>query len=1060
MFTPHDRRRTVPQKTFLYFFNTRHIKRMRILVVLSFIACILVPGSANAQSSGWADSAGYKQQIMPLKSIMQVQYSPGGDTLYTVSRDSLYRIDHWDAVTGKLLKRQTIVAKKLVKMLSVTLSMDRQTYVVCGTESTNTLYFLIYSMTTDSLMFEIKPQRSFVNNYSYVDCSGDVETSLGIITIYFTLVDNQQSPNGPSGSRNGQISRYKIQDTTLQLIGTHLGAVKKVAYTPNKNIYAWVSYQILKRYFRGGLIYHSESMNYNCSMNDSLVIQNELQFEWEGSNVVNSDYALSYYPVLSPDGAHCFFIEGQHLHQWSVAPFAFLSTKNIGFSSTYVLAEPEGTHVMFVKGKTLYFYHIASSTMSDTFQLTSPPVMCAFRPNTREMAYCTAAGNLCISNVKYRIPSIRTTFTATHTLLYKDSTTVFSVVRSKKYRHYEWNFGDGTLGKGEVVPHIYQTSGTYTIVLIATDSLGQSDTIERRDYVRVLPMLEPRFTGSIRYGNAPLTTQFTDESLGAISSWEWNFDDGTKDTVPHPKHTFQERRYYSITLKISDGLSTKVLTKFAFVNADTMYVNTVRIQSRLIDATENLIRGILGSYQSDELHKNKYTKGGLTAAGDLIVYRSECYIRVGSHGVGLYYPEEGIIFISADGKRSSTFYSQLAHHAAYADACDYTFANPGQMIIRPRDGSYVSSFNPISWLAPSGQSPHGIYISKVGFFKPIGWSSNFDAAFLPNGNDIYVFRTVKGTIIDFFKSDTILIARDSMVGEVMKPLVSSDSQQVSIISNLYSGTGDSARWIVQRTYSSAGQLLEEKHILKNISNVRLMDAASLGWGEFLLSGWVTTTDSLGVRRDSAYLAKLGSDGRLAWEYLTPTWRQFKKVEKLSTGHYAVWGIPQDGFNHGFVAVKSDGTILSDNRLIGAQNEFSPSDFVVGAGTNSLWFIGSENVPNQGQRGAVYFCTNPMSAVTSVAEGESSYGFPASLSATVYPQPAVHSMTVRLTAPRGGKVRVAMVSALGTEQVYPEEEVEAGTREFMISTAALSTGMYTLCLRMDGEMCVRPVVVVR
>src|SRR5262249_6716871 len=39
---------------------------------------------------------------------------------------------------------------------------------------------------------------------------------------------------------------------------------------------------------------------------------------------------------------------------------------------------------------------------------------------------------------------------------------------------YAWNFGDGTTGSGASPTHVYTQSGTYTAVLTATDSLGNS----------------------------------------------------------------------------------------------------------------------------------------------------------------------------------------------------------------------------------------------------------------------------------------------------------------------------------------------------------------------------------------------------------------------------------------------------------------------------------------------------------------------------------------------------------------------------------------------------------
>ncbi len=62
------------------------------------------------------------------------------------------------------------------------------------------------------------------------------------------------------------------------------------------------------------------------------------------------------------------------------------------------------------------------------------------------------------------------------------------------------------------------------------------------------------FTSDVAFGEAPLTVQFNDLSLGSPTTWEWDFqNDGTIDSFEqNPEWIFTEAGIYSVSLTISD----------------------------------------------------------------------------------------------------------------------------------------------------------------------------------------------------------------------------------------------------------------------------------------------------------------------------------------------------------------------------------------------------------------------------------------------------------------------------------------------------------------------------
>lgn len=67
------------------------------------------------------------------------------------------------------------------------------------------------------------------------------------------------------------------------------------------------------------------------------------------------------------------------------------------------------------------------------------------------------------------------------------------------------------------------------------------------------------FTGSPTSGFSPLTVQFTDQSIGTISSWSWNFGDGTTSNLRNPSHTYTVVGSYNVTLGVSGSGSDSLV---------------------------------------------------------------------------------------------------------------------------------------------------------------------------------------------------------------------------------------------------------------------------------------------------------------------------------------------------------------------------------------------------------------------------------------------------------------------------------------------------------------------
>jgi gliding motility-associated-like protein len=131
--------------------------------------------------------------------------------------------------------------------------------------------------------------------------------------------------------------------------------------------------------------------------------------------------------------------------------------------------------------------------------------------------------------------------------------------------NYAWDFGDGGTVSGSGlagVSHAYLNAGTYTVTLTITDINGCVETVTKTNYIRINGPVAG-FTPVNTSGCAGLITTFNDLSTGdginSLTSWHWNFGDGTTQTFTAPpfQHTYAAAGIFSVQLIVTDALGCK-----------------------------------------------------------------------------------------------------------------------------------------------------------------------------------------------------------------------------------------------------------------------------------------------------------------------------------------------------------------------------------------------------------------------------------------------------------------------------------------------------------------------
>ncbi len=120
---------------------------------------------------------------------------------------------------------------------------------------------------------------------------------------------------------------------------------------------------------------------------------------------------------------------------------------------------------------------------------------------------------------------------------------------------YSWSFGDGSPISLDQQPcHNYLAAGTYTVILTATDSIGNVGSGTATIQVAPPISLQVSAFADKTFGLSPLLVQF-DRTISGSSgpfTYNWSFGDGTpNDTSSKPNHLYQTAGTYTVTLTVS-----------------------------------------------------------------------------------------------------------------------------------------------------------------------------------------------------------------------------------------------------------------------------------------------------------------------------------------------------------------------------------------------------------------------------------------------------------------------------------------------------------------------------
>lgn len=115
---------------------------------------------------------------------------------------------------------------------------------------------------------------------------------------------------------------------------------------------------------------------------------------------------------------------------------------------------------------------------------------------------------------------------------------------------WTWDFGDGGTSNQQNPSYTYNTAGTYTVSLIASNGVC-GDTLVQTNYIQVDPAPTANFQADTTTAcSVPLTVNFTDLSTNA-TAWAWDFGDGNTSNLQNPSHVYTAPGTYTVSLTVT-----------------------------------------------------------------------------------------------------------------------------------------------------------------------------------------------------------------------------------------------------------------------------------------------------------------------------------------------------------------------------------------------------------------------------------------------------------------------------------------------------------------------------
>jgi PKD repeat protein len=159
---------------------------------------------------------------------------------------------------------------------------------------------------------------------------------------------------------------------------------------------------------------------------------------------------------------------------------------------------------------------------------------------------------------------------------------------------WSWSFGDGNFANIQNPAHQYITSGVFDVSLFAMNDYGCVANVDFTAYIEANEVPQAEFEAAPFISCAGEDINFFDisTSTSSVTSWEWDFGDGSISNLQNPIYQYQLTGSYDVSLIV--GINSckdtfSILNYIEIIEPTAIFIETYNCDSPLKVVFESVL---------------------------------------------------------------------------------------------------------------------------------------------------------------------------------------------------------------------------------------------------------------------------------------------------------------------------------------------------------------------------------------------------------------------------------------------------------------------------------------